>query len=57
MAAGWARRTLAITFGRPKKSLVFLVAQSMPIKLALPQAAWLSLFYRKISSVAPPRGT
>ena len=29
--------------------------QSVPIKLALPQAAQLSLFfYRKISSVAPP---
>ena len=35
------------------KSITFL-AQSMHIKLALPWAAQLSLFYRKISSVAPP---
>ena len=33
------------------------LAQSVQIKLALPQAAQLSIFYRKISSEAPPRGT
>ena len=29
-------------------------AQSMYIKLPSPQAAWQSMFYRKIGSVAPP---
>ena len=33
------------------------LAQSMHIKLALPQAAWLTYFWRKISSVAPIWGT
>ena len=35
----------------------FLITQSVPIKLASPQAAWLSLFYKKISSVTPFQGT
>ena len=39
------------------KSIHFF-AQSVPIVLALPQAAQLSIFLnRKITSVAPPRGT
>ena len=35
----------------------FFIAQLTSIKLVLPQSAWLSLFYSKISSVAPPWGT
>ena len=38
-----------------KRKLFF--AQYVRIKLVLPQDAWLSIFYRKIGSVAPPRGT
>ena len=32
-------------------------AQTVPIQLVSPQAAQLSILYRKISSVALPRGT
>ena len=35
----------------------FLAQSVGSYPLALPQAAWLSSFYRKISSVAPPQGT
>ena len=35
----------------------YFFAQSALIKLALPKAAQLGIFCRKISSVAPPQGT
>ena len=54
----WANASLILHFqlSIPASSQLFF-AQSMPIKLALSQAAWLSIFFRKISSVAPPWGT
>ena len=38
----------------PRKGAGSFFAQSVHIKLTLPQAAWLSIFIAKISRVAPP---
>ena len=42
--------------GQARRTYQQFFAQSVHIKLALPQAAPPSLFYKKISSVAPPQG-
>ena len=52
-------RSLAGALFETSRRITFFVhfLLNLSIKLASPQAAWLSIFWSKISGVAPPFGT